>query len=47
MGPWDSDDPRIHTAAYASGMHVLRAAMADDADAMGPDHADDDPVDVD
>ena len=47
MGQWASDDPRIHTATYASGMRVLRAAMAADAATRGSDHADDDPVDVD
>jgi hypothetical protein len=47
MGPWASDDWRVHTAAYATGMRVLRAAMADDAGTRGPDHADDDPVDTD
>ena len=47
MGPWARDDPRIHTAAYAAGMRVLRAAMADDVATRGSDHTDDDPVDSD
>ena len=47
MGPWESDDPRIHTTAYASGMRVLRAAMSADVASRGHDHADDDPLDAD
>ncbi len=47
-GPWARDDPRIHTHAYAAGMRVLRAVMADDAASVSAHAVDrDDQLDTD